>query len=244
MSRGAARGDGDRARLPTLAALCGRPRDANRRFLWSRQRHRMLHAGATLAKQTEGLRPALEGLSFASLTGFPVRSNGPFPRPGRPFTAGRAQRRSRLAVGHRRRRRGGRQPGAASTAASTARHWRSRGTRSACHHRVRHAVRAALAAVCNTASDGDGVASWAVCRRSSRRHESGRSLRHPGVRGLFALRLRHWFAVGSPVSRALMSGLLFAAAPLAIMGVRLHARHHSVGRARGTRLLSVSPGLP
>ena len=48
----------------------------------------------------------------------------------------------------------------------------------------------------------------------------------------------------TPVSRALMSGLVFAAVPLAIMGVRLHARHHSVGRARGTRLLSVSPGLP
>jgi hypothetical protein len=48
----------------------------------------------------------------------------------------------------------------------------------------------------------------------------------------------------TPVSRALMSGLLFAAVPLAIMGVRLHARHHSVGRAPGTRLLSVSPGLP
>ena len=48
----------------------------------------------------------------------------------------------------------------------------------------------------------------------------------------------------TPVSRALMSGLVFAAEPLAIMGVRLRARHHSVGRARGTRLLSVSPGLP
>ena len=47
----------------------------------------------------------------------------------------------------------------------------------------------------------------------------------------------------TPVSRALMSGLLFAAVPLAIMGVRLHARHQSVRRTRGTKLLSVSPGL-
>ena len=31
--------------------------------------------------------------------------------------------------------------------------------------------------------------------------------------------------------------------PLAIMGVRLRVRHQSVGRARGTRLLTVLPEL-
>jgi hypothetical protein len=40
-----------------------------------------------------------------------------------------------------------------------------------------------------------------------------------------------------------MSGLLMRASSLAIMGVRLRVRHKSVGRARGTRLLTVWPEL-
>ena len=124
------------------------------------------------------------------LTGFPVRLNGPFPRPGHPFTAGRAQRRSGLAAGHRRRRRG-----AASTAASTARHWRSRGTRSAYHHRVRHAVCAGVRLQYQPHAEV-----VLPRRRSATGHRGsmrpGRPLRHRGLRGPVAPCLRHWFALG------------------------------------------------
>ena len=130
----------------------------------------------------------LRAFPWRSLTGFPVRSKGPFPRPGHPFTAGRAQRGSRLAAGHRRsgidrREHGptltqsGQQVSLPSAACGSSRgpHWRPS---------------AAL-----PASGGGLPRRWcAAGHRGSTR--PGWPLRHYGVRGLVALRLRHWFALG------------------------------------------------
>ena len=80
-------------------------------------------------------------------------------------------------------------------AASTARHWRSRGTRSAYHHRVRHAVCAGVRLQYRPHAEvvlPRGRS--ATGHRGSMR--PGRPLRHSGLRGPVAPCLRHWFALG------------------------------------------------